>query len=52
MFLDLLQRSYRYKPVNASANNGSATVNNGKTGGAKPAGKSHNGYKNTKKLGL
>ena len=30
MFLDLLQRSYRYKPVNASANNGSATVNNGK----------------------
>lgn len=52
MFLDLLQRSYRYKPVNASANNGSATVNNGKTGGAKPAGKSKNGYKNTKKLGL
>ena len=52
MFLDLLQRSYRYKPVNASANNGSATVNNGKTGGAKPTGKSHNGYKNTKKLGL
>ena len=52
MFLDLLQRSYRYKPVNASANNGSATVNNGKTVGAKPAGKSHNGYKNTKKLGL
>ena len=35
MFLDLLQRSYRYKPVNASANNGSATVNNGKTGGRK-----------------
>lgn len=35
MFLDLLQRSYRYKPVNASANNGSATVNNGKTGGGK-----------------
>ena len=30
MFLDLLQRSYRYKPVNASANNGSATVNNRK----------------------
>ena len=30
MFLDLLQRSYRYKPVNASANNGSATVNKGK----------------------
>ena len=30
MFLDLLQRSYRYKPVNASANNVSATVNNGK----------------------
>lgn len=30
MFLDLLQRSYRYKPVNASANNSSATVNNGK----------------------
>ena len=30
MFLDLLQRSYRYKPVNASANNGSATVSNGK----------------------
>lgn len=30
MFLDLLQRSYRYKPVNASAKNGSATVNNGK----------------------
>lgn len=52
MFLDLLQRSYRYKPVNASANNVSATVNNGKTGGAKPTGKSHNGYKNTKKLGL
>ena len=30
MFLDLLQRSYRYKPVNASANNVSATVSNGK----------------------
>ena len=29
-----------------------AAKGKGKTGGAKPAGKSHNGYKNTKKLGL
>ena len=29
-----------------------ATKGKGKTGGAKPAGKSKNGYKNTKKLGL
>lgn len=29
-FLDLLQRSYRYKPVNTSANNGSSSVTKGK----------------------
>lgn len=53
-FLDLLQRSYRYKPVNTSASNGSSSVTKGKgkSGGGKPTQKSKNGYKNTKKLGL
>ena len=36
-FLDLLQRSYRYKPVNTSASNGSSSVTKGKgkSGGGK-----------------
>lgn len=53
-FLDLLQRSYRYKPVSTSASNGSSSVTKGKgkSGGGKPNQKPKNGYKNTKKLGL